>query len=573
LLSVVILSSAACVKMAITPAPRYPTRHNDYTPTTQNVPPPPWTDPQDYPYVAITTPANGSFIQSGTVAVAGTYAGPAATLTVNGQPVTLAGGAFSGEIEVAATDVVVPILVTATTTAASYVSSDLSTVFVGAAQKPAGTTADAIALDLENSGMAAIGGALARLLNDIDITSPLQARVDRDKAGLIDITKAQVLGAAVVLNSSTAGLNIGLSVQTIDLQATVLGLPISILIDDVAADLVVTLAFDANHKATVTVVSSSVRIGSLNLSNGVLDALVSYLVGQALDLLVNALVPGLVENLFNTMNLTITATGFTYQFLPSLAVAADRNFTFGLDGALTVTDATKWNPQFQPAGYLATPASTPVFPATTPLTDKAYGLGIGAANNALNQLLYGVAATNTLSFTVTDSILNAALLSVLFFSFDSIDPSTPLILNLAPSAAPLAYADAKTGITNLRLPAYTGQILVDRGAAGNWEALTFAVDLTAPLTVKVNADNSFSLLLGELDINLQVVHNAIGQKNVPNMERLFGEIFQSILPQLLAGLTNTKITLPLLAGLQISLADIAAFGAGDDYLGIFVGLN
>ncbi len=565
--------AASCVKMAVTPMPAYPTRHYDYTHSETTPESPPWTDPQDYPYVTIVTPANGSFVTPGTVAVTGTYAGPAATLTLNGQPLALNGTAFSGQINVASTDNVVAVKVTATTTAAGRVSSDLSTVFTGTGQSPAGTTVDGLALDLENSGLQAVGSLLAKLLGSIDLAPLVNSQLDPRKSGGLTASGSLLQGVSVLLQSTASGLEVGLAVQEIAIDFSLLGLPIDISIGDLSAQLVAGLTFDANHKATVTIVSSAVHIGSLGLSNPLLDEVVSYVVGVVIDAVVKLAVPGLLENLLNQLNLTITATGFTYSFLPSLAVATDRNFVLGLDSLLTVTDTSKWNADFQPAGYRSTPAAAPSFPAKTPRLNAAYGLAIDANANMVNQLLYGLCATDSLTFEITDPILTAELFSVLFFSFDSIPPATPLIVRFTPTVAPVAIGDPATKIMSLSLPAYTAQILVDRGAAGKFEALTFAVGLTAPLTLRTNSDGSFSLLLGELKLSLEVVHNEIGQKNVEQLGSLFRDLFETVLPSLLESLSTAKITIPVIDGLQISIADLAAFGPDYNDFGIFLELQ
>ncbi|NLH49620.1 MAG: hypothetical protein GX444_13615 [Myxococcales bacterium] len=575
LLTLLIAGGAACVEVSVDPEPPYPPRDKDYSYPDEETVPPPWEDPEDYPYVTITSPVNGTFTTAGSLTVTGTYSGPElASLTLNGQALPAVAGAFSGTIAVDPDDAVVPIQVTATTLEDEIVSADRVTVFTGQGQAANSAVALSAALGLENRGLKAIGSTLGGLLDGRNLADLIMPEIDTAKAGPIDLTTAKLDGVEIVLQATADGLSVKLLATDLILEATLLGLPVNITAEGLMLDILADVTVDADHQVVIAVVDSQSSIASLSLS-GILDEVASYLVGLVLDLLIKSQVPSLLGDLINGLDLTITSTGFDLTLAPVAAGTTDRDFSLALGSLLTITDPAAWNADFQPEGFRATTSDPVTFPEKTPVTEKPYGVAIGLNDDVLNQLLYTVAATGVLDFEVTDPILRAEVFSVLFFSFESIDPDLPLILRLSPAAAPLLVTDSETHRMYLVLPAYTGRVMVDRGPAlgGEWEAMSFTVDLWAPLALQYNEDGSFSLALSDLMIDLNVVHNPVGQHNVDNMNRLFAEIFDSLLPDLLSGLTDMSISIPEILGLDISIADIAPFGPGEDYLGLFIDLQ
>jgi hypothetical protein len=559
---------ASCVKLDVDEEPPYPKREGDYTHSDRETPPPPWTNPQDYPYATIAEPTNGAFVEPGEVEVRGTYAGPElASLTLNGQPLAIGGSTFSGTVTVSPDDVAVEIKVTATTKEDGLVSSDLATIFVGEATPIAGTVENGWSIDLENRGLKAVGATLAKLLDGLDLSGLIQP-----PSG-ITIEELSIEGVSLLPSSTTDGLRLRASVATLNASVTALGLPITLALEGVTADLTINLTVDDQGQITASIVDVQLSIASLGL-DGLLDPIASYLVSSVLELVVKLLVPGLLNDALDGLQVLITGNGYTLTLLPGATVFTDRNFALALDAQLAVTDESLWKEGFQPDGFRTTPSAPAMFPATTPKTEKPYGLALGFNDDALNQILYALAATGTLDFDLTDELLRAEVFSIVFFSFDSLPEDMPLVIRLSPSTAPLVWGDAETQTAYLQLPAYTLQVLADRGADGLWEAMSLAIDVSAPLTLQFNDDGSFSLLLGELGLGVQVVHNPVGQKNIANIERLFAELLGDLLPSLLADLGDAlTISLPELAGLDITVVDMATFGDQNDNLGIFVDLQ
>jgi len=579
------LIGTACVQLDVDPDPPYPQRDRDYTYPEEEDLPAPWVDPENYPVVTIVAPADGGFVDADQVTVTGTYAGPElASLTLNGDDVVLSGNSFSATLDLADGDVVVPIAVEAITAERGRASADRVTVFRGTAAGPDATATAGLGLDLENRGLDAIAETLASLIDGVDLADLLNPKIAADGKAGIEIKTARLEGIDLILRSSAEGLVIKVVIGNVELDVDVNDNPVlQLRIKGLIIEMLAEIVTDDEGALKIQVVDSNVSLASLGMNNDLLDEVASYVVSLLLDLLVDGLVPGLVEDLLAGLELNIAGEGYNLALAASAAVTTDRNLALAMDTTLAVTDPDLWTPGFQPEGYLSTASAPAGFPKSTPNTKAPYGLAVAVNDDFLNQLLYAVAGTGTLQLEVQEEFVTSEIASLLFFSFENIDPAKPLLLRFAPAVAPVAVGDADTNLMGLTLPAYTGQVLIDceddevclgqADADGYWEALSFTVDLTAPLALAFHPDNSFSLQLGELSIVLDMVHNAVGQNNIDNIERLLAEIFNDLLPELLGGLEDMTISLPELLDLDLVLADLATFGAQDDNLGIFIDLQ
>lgn len=565
---------AACVEIDTDSEPPYPVRDRDYTAPEKPEPKPPWENPEDYAHVTITQPDDGAFVGPGSLTVSGRYQGPELTsFELNGRPVTINNGVFNTSVVIYEDEAVVPIVARATTTD-GIVSSDRVTVFAGQASTIEEQVTNALLLDLENSGLTQLSKLLSTLLDDMDITDLFNGKLPLEQKQLLVINQANTGNIEIDLAAEEAGLRIGLLANGIVIDLTAFGFyNLYIELNGVVADLLAEIGVDENNKLTLDITESSFNIAEVIIDGPLIPSfigdIVSLLSQTLYDLLLEDLLLDELNNLLTGLDLTITSDTFTYSILPSGTLATNRNFGLGFDTTATLDYV--WDDSFQADGFLSTPSDLPVFAETTPGTGLPYGLALALNDDMLNQLMYLVAAGGTLNFEFSDPILTAELFSILFWSFENVDPEMPLVLKFRPKVAPV-FVGNSNGMF-LHLPGYTGQILVDRGATGPWEAMSLAVNLMIPVSLKVNADQSVSLDLGEVDIDMEIIHNHVGQANVENIESLLAEIFSGILPDLLGGLSNMSITIPEIAGVQISIADITSFGEEYDYLGLFLNLE
>ncbi len=574
LLLFLLISGAACVDIPLDEPPPYPTLDRDYSYTPEPEKQPPWENPEDYPYVTITAPADGAFIGAGDVAVSGTYEGPKlASLKVNGQTVTVSGGRFETTLTVAENDRQLKVMATATTTG-GLVSSDRVTAFVGQSAAADAAVEYALLLNLENRGLANVSALLSAVLDGRDVTDLLNDLVNPELketyADTVVINEAVIDGVDIYLQAAEDGLQLNLT-ASLTVNLTLFGLyTLEVKLNGVTADLLVNLTVD-NDQLVFEVIDGTFAIADVQLNGplipGFIGDLVSLLSGALWDLFLKNLLVDELNTLLTDLTINLDLGTATLGLIPGATLVSAHNFVIAMDTTTTLNDG--WTSQLEQEGFLVTASTPPTFTETTPNTGKPYGVAVGLNDDMVNQMLYLLAASGGLNLSVTDDFLTAEALSILFFSFENFDADTPIVIQFQPSVAPY-LAGNKDGVMNLVFPAYTGSIMVDRGAEGLWEALSFAVDLTAPTSLLASDGNTIGLNIGALSIGIEVVHNPVGQANIDQIDSLLAELFESVLPELLGSLAGAGIEIPELLDLQISIPEVGSFGPNSDYLGLFL---
>lgn len=569
----------ACVEIETDPEPPYPIKDRDYSYPEAAEKDPPWENPGDYPVVRITSPVDGEFYAPGPVSVVGSYQGPAlSSLTINGRTISLTGGNFSTEIVLHEDDRAAAIVVTATTED-EIVGADRVTVFQGTAQALTERVEDALLLNLENRGLEAISGVLSIVLDGRDIAGLLAPKVAADPQlkALVDIDQAVLGNIDINVASRQDALHITLLGNEIFIKLSLLGLiDVDLTINGLYADLLATLTVDANNDLAFDITEAEFAIGDFTIASplipegiaGMIDTVVELLSPLLYDLLLNDLIVDEINNLLDGLSLVLTVDPYTYEFIPTTADYTDRNMVLGLDTLATTEVALPAD--FQPAGFLATDSDRPEFSELAP-NEAPYGIALALNDDMLNQLLYIVAASGVLNFTFEDDVLSSEVISLLFWSFENVPADMPVYLEFEPTVAPIAVGDPVSA--QVHIPAYTMRVMVDRGALGPWEAMSFAIDVSVPLDIIRLTDNTLSLGLGEIAFDLRVLHNPVGQRNVSNLNRLLEELLGDLLPELLAGLSNMELTLPTLFGITADITDVAGIGPSNDFVGIFLDLE
>jgi len=568
---------AGCVEVEVDPEPPYPLHPYDYNYPEDEKQPPPWEHPEDFPAIRIMQPTNGDFIDSGMVTVSGTYNGPdMLTLKLGDQDLTLSGNTFSAQVNVGSTDALVPITVTATTKD-FIVASDAVTVIVGDSAEVDSLVPSALMLDVENDGFAAISGFLSTILDDLDLTGEVARRTDR---AAFEVTTARIGNVDLDMASEDEGLGLDLLISGVEIVLEVLGSEISLRIDGFFASTLTALSVTEDNKLAIEIVESSISIAQWSTDLPLIPDFLEDLLDTLVELLLPAILEGLVEgaladtinNLLAGLDIAITSDTFVYSLLPALVETSERNLVLSLDTQAEPLEG--FNDDFQGGSFRVTHSVPPVFEELTPSTESTYGLGLGLNDDMLNQLMFLTCASGLLNLELSDPMITAELFSVLFFSFEDIDPDMQIMLEFSPTTAPVFWGNTEEQTVVMTLAGYQARILVDRGEQGNWEAMTFGVDISAPISVQINADNSISLKLSDVEFGLRILHNGVGQKNVANMTRMLTELFESVLPEILSQIEDDlTIQLPEILGLKISLADITLFGSGEDYLGVFLDLE
>lgn len=570
---------SGCVEVEVDPDPPYPLSPYDYDYPEKKKLQEPWEHQEDFPIVSITQPVSGTFVTPGDINVSGTYAGPEIeSVLVNDKEVELTGSNFTTTVRVASGQSLVSIVATAKDKD-EIVYSDEVTLFVGHAALAEESVLDAFLIDFENYGLEQLGDFLSNILDGLDLTGEMKKATAGQKA-LFEVETAYIGNIDFVLKSLEEGLNVELLVSDVDFLLTVLGLEISLEMDGLVGSILTELEVDSENQVSLTIVGSDIALAHWDLEipfipdaiDLLLDLIVELLGPTIIDVLIEVVLEDALNDLLAGLQIVIESEAFDYSILPSLIENTDRNMTIGFDVELETK--SEWNTEFQPEGYLATDSSAAEFEELTPIRQVPYGIGLALEDDMINQLMLALCASGSLDMELTDPILTTELLSIVLFSFEAIDPPLPVVFQFSPTAAPIMWGDSYEQTAYLTIPSYSGQLMIDRGEDGLWEAMSFGVDLTAPLSVEVNDDGSITFKLSEFDVDIEVLHNAIGQKNVENANRLFEEIFAEVLPELLATIENSLTLDPLtVEGLSLSIADLALFGSGNDYLGAFIGLE
>ncbi|MHA1569279.1 MAG: hypothetical protein ACTSXZ_07405, partial [Alphaproteobacteria bacterium] len=493
LLMTLFLLTTACVEMDIDPEPPYPVQERDYTPPDKPEEQPPWENPGDYPYVTIEEPLDASFVDAGQLAVSGTYAGPELeSFTINGRPVGIANGRFATSISVDTTAPLVPILASATTVD-GVTSADLVTIFVGGAQEAASQVNNALLLNLENRGLEALSMLLSDLFDGLDISDILGKRLAEAQDKQIDINEAVLGNLELDMAAAGEGLAIKLLADDVVIDLTLLGFyNLVIEVDGLSADLLAEITVNDEYKLSLDILEGEFAVASMDIQGplipGIVGDLLTLLAPVLYDLFLEDLIVDELNGLLAGLELNVNIDPAVLSILPSATLTTEHNFGIATDTLLSFT--APWEPAIQPLGFLATPSAPPMFAEEAPYSGEPYGLALALNDDMLNHLLYFLAASGTLEFEITDPALTAEALSLLFFSFENIDPDMALKIEMAPTVAPI-FAGGADGM-ELYFPSYTGRLIVDRGTMGPWEALSFAVNITAPVDILVTDGNTLA---------------------------------------------------------------------------------
>ena len=573
--------STACVDIETDPEPPYPVKHRDYSYPEDEHSGEPWNRPADFPNVVLSSPTTGEFVSGGTVLVEGTYAGPElASLTINGTDVTLQGDTFSMNLDVPDRTGTFSVIAKAVTTEGlGY--ADRATLILGEPGDIDATVFEGISIDLENRGLKSLSMMLSDLLDGAIVTSQTKAALANDEnyKGLFEVTNVSLDDIDIVLESQDDGLGIKLGVSGVDLGISILGSAVNIEVDGLIADTLNELG--VTEEGTLEILSSSAEIGvgRISIEAALIPDSIEGIIDTALELLLPALVNGLVEgavsdllnDLLSGISINITSDDFTYAMAFSTVFTTDAHLVLGMSTTADLLNVA--NPDLQPDGYLKTDSDPLVYPALSPVSNLPYGIAIALDDDMFNQLMYILTASGLLNFSITDDLLTTEAYSLIFFSYDEIDPALPMALEFEPKLAPMIFADPEQPERMmLQIPHFEGRALVDRGEEGMWESMSFSVDVNAPLTVETNYDGSIGLLLEQLDITVTILHNPVGQKNTENLNRLFKELFSAVLPDLLREL-NVNIDPVAISGMQLNISDISSFGSDASHLGIFLDLD
>jgi hypothetical protein len=256
--------------------------------------------------------------------------------------------------------------------------------------------------------------------------------------------------------------------------------------------------------------------------------------------------------------------------------------TLGSDGRVTANIGTGAGQCDAPPdapdllASLAVPEPFPVFGPTTPISGLPYGLGICISTAAFNQLLKAEIECGLLQVTLSEidlgfglTPITAGLLATFIPELASIDPGTPLLIDLRPALAPALTGNVGPSgeIAELAIGGLEFSLL---DPASEKDLVSGQIDFTAGL------DFSFDNVTGELvptigsvaaaNIAVEILNNPLGT-NANQLEF----ILQQLLPAVLPTLGDTLGSFPLPSFLGLSLQSVAVESNGE-FISLFVDL-
>ena len=239
------------------------------------------------------------------------------------------------------------------------------------------------------------------------------------------------------------------------------------------------------------------------------------------------------------------------------------------DAAITATMPDPDAPDL-PASY-ATAAAPPVFGATTPVGGVPYGMAFAISNAAMNQLLKTQIENGLLRQELTEFLglpLTAGVLSIVIPAFSVLPPSTPLVIAIRPTIAPILTGNPGPAgeFAELKIAALAVDVRVVGGVG---PVLGLQVGLDAGLDLAFTpAGLEFSLATppgNQLDI--VVTHNPL---EAPEAQLIatFQNLFPVFAPQLEDAIDAFPV--PSLLGLELEPLEVAQLGGGT--IGLFANL-
>ncbi|MGH0034735.1 MAG: hypothetical protein ACQGVK_06870 [Myxococcota bacterium] len=226
---------------------------------------------------------------------------------------------------------------------------------------------------------------------------------------------------------------------------------------------------------------------------------------------------------------------------------------------------------------LSVPEPFPTFGPTTPISGLPYGLGISLSTAAFNQLLKAEIECGLLQVSLTEIDLGlgaglqpitAGLLSLFIPELGSIDPDTPLIVDMRPGLAPAITGNPGPQGELAELAVGGLEIAVKTDALEN--LVSGQIDFIAGL------DFGFDDLTGELvptissvtaaAIEVEILENPIGT-NAGQLEF----ILQQLLPAVLPTLGDSLGSIPLPSFLGLSMQSVAVEQNGE-FISLFLDL-
>ena len=458
------------------------------------------------PTLAVATPERGTMSNSTELTVTGTASDDdsgVAKVTVNDAPAMMnADGSFSATVQVAEG---VQLLRTVVTDRAGNISTDTRAVMAGTLVKATDPLTNAVIAKIDASALTALGQMVSKQIAAFDLTAAIGTDAPLAESGgsclgykatlqKIDkgaVTIALVPGAGK-LGTKVTVANLDVKVK-VNFKAACIGGSSTVRIRATATKLSGDLALSATGGQLAAAVNAlDITFDNFDVdASGVPGAVVNLFQNKVNDAVTNAVrdavrksVPDMVETAladYSGRAFEKTVLGEKLKIAvttDSLKIDAGGIF-LSLGGKVTAANGAG-------AEYVASP-----MPASAALMTSTGNIGLGVADDFLNQLFAGVWATGSLDLNVP---FGTQIPAALFFGETADHASIKMLL------PPAASTDA-SGALILTV----GDALLTVLDAQGGELASFAISLTLPVSAQADTMGGVSLMVGKPVVAAQVL--------------------------------------------------------------------
>lgn len=509
------------------------------------------------PTLQVTSPQRGATVDGDSLTVTGTATGGAGlTVTVDNTPVTLAkDGSFTATVPATPG---ISIIETHAKDQAGHDVRDVRAVLAGTLAASDGTQAATIAAHASPAVLTAVGKTVASDAEAVDYTSVAQqlnpvydnggclgavVNITSVSVGNVDVQltpKSGALAAAVTIDNVVVKAHVDFKVACIGGSDT---LTVSSSAAHVNGDLGVTVS---GGKLVTSLPSASVSLDDFNLSvGGIPSAVVNLFEGTVKSQVQTALQNAITSKLPPIANgklAGLLAQPFDVSLLgieTSLTVTP-MTATIAPDGMLVAVDSKVAVTGGAGGVFLEQPAPDPSMLATTTTN-----LGVGIANDVVNQLLGGLWAAGAFDITVPTS---------------SVGPLTGLLdpdatqLKVSVSLPPTVQSDS-----NGSLQLAVGDALIEVQDASGSDLQTIALSVQTTIAAGPAQDGTLALTLGTPTVYAQVIGQVDdGSRKLTDaqIEAIVSGAWGLVSQQ--AGAALGKLPMPSIAGLQLGTPTLGA---------------
>ncbi|MFC1889080.1 hypothetical protein ACFL4G_04915 [Thermodesulfobacteriota bacterium] len=304
-----------------------------------------------------------------------------------------------------------------------------------------------------------------------------------------------------------------------------------------------------------------------NLFNGIVRRIIENV---AENMVVNTAFPE-INNILDDLDFTYSIAFFQISTAFSGFVQDSIGETIHMD--TNVFPLIQVNPMEQ-GGYMFTDNPTPIMTGTVPGTGEPYDLSMFVSDEVINAALYSVAEAGNMNIEFNEiegQPLNIGFLTTFFPAFQAFDPTVPARITLSPTVAPyMTMAPGDPPPISIILPNYMLQVDFEF-PEGLSMALKIGIDASLAISAAPLLGNAIQFSLESFGFNAYVLEEPLIDVNEIGIETLVPFAIDLIEVAVVGPIAEFPI--PAFSGIQLVPLQIRTCGTGNDFLGIYGGVD